>query len=114
MTLHAKVGLLKQHDVVTQESLRFARGRITRSQLQVVYAEQEIGDEAHTQRTNMTEQDSEASNARAEAAEQRAKILQVLLGSAWMDVKDLVESYEADRFEMAELWSRAHDIKARF
>nr|GEU98885.1 transposon Ty3-G Gag-Pol polyprotein [Tanacetum cinerariifolium] len=41
-TLHARVGLLEQHDVITQDSLRIARGRITRSQLRAVYAEQEV------------------------------------------------------------------------
>ncbi|GJX82319.1 hypothetical protein Tco_0331800 [Tanacetum coccineum] len=42
MTLHARVGLLEQHDVVTRESLRIARGRITRSQLRAEYVEQEV------------------------------------------------------------------------
>ncbi|GKD65060.1 hypothetical protein Tco_1307168, partial [Tanacetum coccineum] len=39
MTLRVRVGSLEQHDVVTQESLRIARGRITRLQLRVEYAE---------------------------------------------------------------------------
>nr|GEW24313.1 hypothetical protein [Tanacetum cinerariifolium] len=51
-------------------------------------------------------QDIKASRARAEAAEQRAETLEVSLGSAQMDVRDLIESHEADRFEMAELRSR--------
>ncbi|GKD97839.1 hypothetical protein Tco_1381736, partial [Tanacetum coccineum] len=33
---------------------------------------------------------------------------------ARMDVRDLIESREADMFEMAELRSRGQDIKARF
>ncbi|GJV56168.1 hypothetical protein Tco_1457173, partial [Tanacetum coccineum] len=99
MTLRARVGLLKQHNAVTRDSLRIARGRITRSKLRVVYADQE---------------DSEASRARAEAAEHQAKTLHVSLGAARMDVRDLIESCEADRFEMAELRSRAQDIEASF
>ncbi|GKD90400.1 hypothetical protein Tco_1365907, partial [Tanacetum coccineum] len=39
MTLRARVGLLEQHDVVTRDSLRIARGRITRSELRAVYAD---------------------------------------------------------------------------
>ncbi|GJS67235.1 hypothetical protein Tco_0681799, partial [Tanacetum coccineum] len=69
---------------------------------------------ARTQRTDMTEQDIEVSRARAEAAEQRVETLQVSLGAAWMNVRDLIESREADMFEMAELQSRAHDIEAGF
>ncbi|GKG19143.1 hypothetical protein Tco_0376242, partial [Tanacetum coccineum] len=42
MTPRARVGSLKQHDVVTRESLRITRGRLTRSQLRVEYAEQEV------------------------------------------------------------------------
>nr|GEX41938.1 hypothetical protein [Tanacetum cinerariifolium] len=42
MTLHPRVGLLKQHDMVTRDSLRIARGRITRSQLRAIYAQQEV------------------------------------------------------------------------
>ncbi|GJU00468.1 hypothetical protein Tco_1110806 [Tanacetum coccineum] len=42
MTLRARVGSSEQHDVVTRESLRIARGRITRSQLRVEYAKQEV------------------------------------------------------------------------
>ncbi|GJV54688.1 hypothetical protein Tco_1455693 [Tanacetum coccineum] len=41
MTLRVRVRSLEQHDVVTRESLRIARGRITWSQLRVEYAEQE-------------------------------------------------------------------------
>nr|GEW38161.1 hypothetical protein [Tanacetum cinerariifolium] len=64
MTLRARVGLLEQHDVVTRDSLRIARGRITRA--------------------------------------------------TRMDIKDSIESREADRFEMDELRSRVQDIKASF
>ncbi|GJR37350.1 hypothetical protein Tco_1213034 [Tanacetum coccineum] len=39
MTLRAKVGSLKQHDVVTRESLRITRGGFTRSQLRAEYVE---------------------------------------------------------------------------
>ncbi|GJZ36231.1 hypothetical protein Tco_0582048 [Tanacetum coccineum] len=42
MTLRAKVRLLKQHNVVTQELLRIARGMITWSQLRAEYAEQKV------------------------------------------------------------------------
>ncbi|GJX99797.1 hypothetical protein Tco_0356816 [Tanacetum coccineum] len=42
MTLHARVRLLEQHDVVTRDLLRITRGRITWSQLRVVYAKQEV------------------------------------------------------------------------
>ncbi|GKE57104.1 hypothetical protein Tco_1496289, partial [Tanacetum coccineum] len=54
------------------------------------------------------------SHVRTEAAEQRAETLQVSLGAARMNIRDLIESREADRFEMAELQSRAHDIEAGF
>ncbi|GJR64175.1 hypothetical protein Tco_0010240 [Tanacetum coccineum] len=124
MTLHARVGLFEQHDVVTQDPLRIASGRITWSELRAVYAEQEsrleqshdrqTRDGARTQMTDMTEQDSKALHARSEAAEQQAETLQVSLGAARMDVIDLIESCEADRFEMAKLRSRAHDIEASF
>ncbi|GJS82051.1 hypothetical protein Tco_0748592, partial [Tanacetum coccineum] len=67
------------------------------------------GDEACTQRTDMTEQESEASRARAVTAEHRSEI-QVSLGASRMEVRDLIESREVDRFEMAELQSRAQDI----
>ncbi|GJZ30562.1 hypothetical protein Tco_0575609, partial [Tanacetum coccineum] len=69
--------------------------------------ERQTGDRAHTQRNDMTEQDIEASRTRAEAATQQAETLKVSLGAARMDVKDLIESREADRFEMAKLQSRA-------
>ncbi|GJV32242.1 hypothetical protein Tco_1392642 [Tanacetum coccineum] len=97
MTFHARVRLLEQHDVVTRDSPRIKRGRITRSQLRVVYAEQE---------------DVESLRARAETIEQRAGTLHVSLGAARMDVRNLIESREADRLKMAELRSRAHDIEA--
>ncbi|GKC82933.1 hypothetical protein Tco_1138650 [Tanacetum coccineum] len=74
--------------------------------------ERQTGDGA--QRTDMTTHDIEALHARAEAAEQRAKTLHVSLGAARMDVKDLIESCEAERLEMAEIWSRAQDIEAIF
>ncbi|GJV45510.1 hypothetical protein Tco_1430046 [Tanacetum coccineum] len=41
VTLRARVELLEQHDMVTQDSLRIDMGRITRLQLQAVYAEYE-------------------------------------------------------------------------
>ncbi|GKE42161.1 hypothetical protein Tco_1469445, partial [Tanacetum coccineum] len=71
------------------------------------------GDEARTQRTDMTEQESEASHARAATAEHRSET-QVSLGASRMEVRDLIESREVDRFEMAELQSRAQDIEASF
>ncbi|GJW35674.1 hypothetical protein Tco_0058594 [Tanacetum coccineum] len=111
MALRAKVGLLEQHDVVNRDSLRIARRRITRLELRAVYAEQEshvrqTGDEARTQRTDITEQDIEASRAKVEVVEQRVETLQVSLRAARMDVRYLIESREADRFEMAELRSK--------
>ncbi|GKF42467.1 hypothetical protein Tco_0125809, partial [Tanacetum coccineum] len=42
MTPLARVGSLEQHDMVTRESLRITRGRLTRSQLRAEYAEQEV------------------------------------------------------------------------
>ncbi|GJV03321.1 reverse transcriptase domain-containing protein [Tanacetum coccineum] len=45
----------------------------------------------------MTEHDIENLRARVEAAEQRAETLHVLLGAARTDVRDLIESREADR-----------------
>ncbi|GJV45037.1 hypothetical protein Tco_1429573 [Tanacetum coccineum] len=80
MTLRARVGLLKKHDVVTRESLRIARGKITQLHLQEEYVKQE---------------DIEASHVRTEAAEQRAETLHVSLGAARMDVRDLIDSCEA-------------------
>ncbi|GKF01184.1 hypothetical protein Tco_0028107, partial [Tanacetum coccineum] len=97
--LCARVGLLKKHDVVTRESLRIVRGKITWLQLQEKYVKQE---------------DIEASHVRTEAAEQRAETLHVSLGAARMDVRDLIESHEAHWFEMAELRSRAQDIETSF
>ncbi|GKC54850.1 hypothetical protein Tco_1077595 [Tanacetum coccineum] len=55
MTLRARVGLLDQHDVVTRESLKIARGRITRSQLRAKYAEQEVRELHEFQVTNRFE-----------------------------------------------------------
>ncbi|GKE70688.1 reverse transcriptase domain-containing protein, partial [Tanacetum coccineum] len=42
MTLRAKFGSIEQHDVITRESLRITRGRLTRSHLRAEYAEQEV------------------------------------------------------------------------
>ncbi|GKA88939.1 hypothetical protein Tco_0810751 [Tanacetum coccineum] len=42
VTLRAKVESMEQHDVVTRDSLRIARGRIIQLQLRAVYAEQEV------------------------------------------------------------------------
>nr|GEU34537.1 hypothetical protein [Tanacetum cinerariifolium] len=63
MTLRARVGSLEQHDVVTRESLRIARARITWSQLRVEYAEQEVKELREfrvTNRFEMTELRSRA------------------------------------------------------
>ncbi|GJW47339.1 hypothetical protein Tco_0078985 [Tanacetum coccineum] len=113
MTLRARVGSLEQHDIVTRDSLRIARGRMTQSQLRAEYAEQEsherqTGDGAR--RTDMTACDIEALRARVEAAEQRAETLQVSPGAARIDVRDLIESREAERLKLAELRNKAHDI----
>ncbi|GJW18236.1 hypothetical protein Tco_0025672 [Tanacetum coccineum] len=120
--VRARVGLLEQHDVVTQDSLRIARGGSHELRSRAEYAESHLEqshdrqarDRARTQRTDMIEQDIEASRARVEAAEQRAKTLQVSLGAARIDVRDLIESREADRLEMAELQSQAQNIEASF
>nr|GEV65200.1 reverse transcriptase domain-containing protein [Tanacetum cinerariifolium]GEW84283.1 reverse transcriptase domain-containing protein [Tanacetum cinerariifolium]GEW85471.1 reverse transcriptase domain-containing protein [Tanacetum cinerariifolium] len=132
MILRAIVGLLEQHNVVTRDSLRIVRGRITWSELRAVYAEQEVrelrefmmanelkiielrsraelsehytGDEARTQRTDMTEQDSEASCTRAMVAEHRAEILHVSLGAAWMD-----EGKVANNASKKRKWEGYHD-----
>ncbi|GKC27257.1 hypothetical protein Tco_1034551 [Tanacetum coccineum] len=75
----------------------------------------EAGSHGHSFEQSMLSRSSESYRSfRAEAAEQRVKTLQVSLGAARMNVRDLIESREADRFEMAELRSRAHDIEAGF
>nr|GEY59444.1 hypothetical protein [Tanacetum cinerariifolium] len=110
MTLRARVRSLEQHDLVTLESLKITRGRITWSQLRAKYAEQESHDrktEDGACRADMTERDIKTLRGGAEATEQRAETLQVSLGAARMDVRDLIVSREADRFEMAELQSQA-------
>ncbi|GKD59625.1 hypothetical protein Tco_1297134, partial [Tanacetum coccineum] len=99
-------------DVVTRDSLRITRGRITWLQLRAVYAEQETRDEVRTQRAMMTKQVVEALCARDEAIEKRAEALHISLGAAQMDVTNLMESCRADRLETTELRSRAQDIEA--
>ncbi|GKE37480.1 hypothetical protein Tco_1460885 [Tanacetum coccineum] len=42
MTLRVKFGSIEQNDVITRESLRITRGRLTRSHLRAEYAEQEV------------------------------------------------------------------------
>ncbi|GKA45053.1 hypothetical protein Tco_0737849 [Tanacetum coccineum] len=76
--------------------------------------ERQTRDGVRTQRTKMIEQDIETLCARAEATEQRAKTLQVSLGAAHVDIRDLIESRRDDKLEMAELRSRAQDIEASF
>nr|GEW18094.1 reverse transcriptase domain-containing protein [Tanacetum cinerariifolium] len=61
----------------------------------------------------MTGQDVEAPHTRVEAAKQRAEALHASLGAAQIDIAYLRESCRSDRLEMAELQSRAQDIKAR-
>ncbi|GJU83535.1 hypothetical protein Tco_1285900 [Tanacetum coccineum] len=114
-----------------------ARGKITRLQLRVVYAEHESREirefwvtdrleiivfcsraeytencleQTHerqivveAQRTNMIVHDMKALGARDKAVEQQAKTLQVSQGAAQMGVKDLIESHEAKRLEIAKL-----------
>ncbi|GJW33002.1 hypothetical protein Tco_0053034 [Tanacetum coccineum] len=57
-----------------------------------------------------TLQDVESLRARAETIEQRAGTLHVSLGAARMDVRNLIESREADRLKKARGYasSRAH------
>ncbi|GKA09116.1 hypothetical protein Tco_0688447 [Tanacetum coccineum] len=74
--------------------------------------ERKTRDEAHM--TNMTEKYIETLRTGAETAEQRAETQQVSLGAAQIDVRDLIESRETDRLEMAELRSRGQDIEASF
>ncbi|GJY78541.1 hypothetical protein Tco_0484342 [Tanacetum coccineum] len=42
VTLRTRVGSLEQHDVVTRDSLRIFRGRITRLQLRAMFVKQEV------------------------------------------------------------------------
>ncbi|GJR74465.1 hypothetical protein Tco_0086830 [Tanacetum coccineum] len=81
-----EIELLEPHDVVTRDSFRNVRGRITRLQLRAVYIEQETRDGVRTQRATMTDQNIETLHARAEAAEQRAEALQASLRAAQMDI----------------------------
>ncbi|GKE78392.1 hypothetical protein Tco_1544512, partial [Tanacetum coccineum] len=60
------------------------------------------------------EHDIKTLRARVEAVEQRAETLQVSLGAAQTDIRDLIESREADRPEIVELCYRAQDIEASF
>ncbi|GJQ92205.1 hypothetical protein Tco_0003344 [Tanacetum coccineum] len=87
------------------------RSEYTKSCLKQIHKKQ-TGDEAR--RTDMTEQDIETLRARAEAVEQQDETLQVSLGAAQIDVRDLIESREANRLETAKLSSRAQDIEAGF
>ncbi|GJS64850.1 hypothetical protein Tco_0679414 [Tanacetum coccineum] len=61
----------------------------------------------------MTEQDVKALHARVEAAEQRAKAVQILVGSTQMNIIYLLEPRMVDGLKMAELRSRAQDIEAK-
>ncbi|GKB42541.1 hypothetical protein Tco_0887483 [Tanacetum coccineum] len=74
VALRVKVETLEQHNEVTRDLLKIAKGRITLLQLRAVAAEQ---------------QDVEALHARAEAVEQRAEALQASLRAAHMDMADL-------------------------
>ncbi|GKC60703.1 hypothetical protein Tco_1088301 [Tanacetum coccineum] len=103
VALRARVETLEQQDRVTRDSLRIARGRITRLQLRAVAAEQQATDLQDSQRAEMTGQDVEALDAWAEAIEQRAEALQISLGATQIDITDLLESRRDDRLEMAEL-----------
>ncbi|GJX62061.1 hypothetical protein Tco_0294961 [Tanacetum coccineum] len=122
MTLRARI----QAEYAEQEVRELRELRVTdRLEILELRSRAEYPESRHEQRhdrmtedgahkIDMTEQDIETLRARAEAAEQRAETLQVSLGVAQMDVRDLIESREADRFEMAELQSRAQDIKSPF
>ncbi|GJR19949.1 zinc knuckle CX2CX4HX4C containing protein, partial [Tanacetum coccineum] len=55
VTLRARVESLEQHDVVTRDSLRTAKGRITRLQVRAVYAEQEASELREFRVTNRLE-----------------------------------------------------------
>ncbi|GJZ64561.1 hypothetical protein Tco_0620982 [Tanacetum coccineum] len=118
VTLRARVETLEQHDEVTRDSLRIARGRITRLQLRAVATEQhvtELQDSQVTDRLEISElrsrveyaetrlDQSHALHARDKAAEQRAETLKTSLGATQMDITYLLESRRADRLEMVGL-----------
>ncbi|GKC45389.1 hypothetical protein Tco_1063111 [Tanacetum coccineum] len=63
MTLRTRVRSLEQHDVVTRESLRIAKGKFTLSQLQAEYAEQEVRELREFWVTNRFEMDELQSRA---------------------------------------------------
>ncbi|GKE69665.1 hypothetical protein Tco_1527737, partial [Tanacetum coccineum] len=118
MTLHARVGSMEQNDVEVRELREFwvtDRLEILELHSRAEYVEshfeqshnRHIRDRARIRRTDMTEQDIKASRARSEAIEQRVEILKVSLRAARMDVRDLIESREADRIEMVVLRSQA-------
>ncbi|GKE58530.1 hypothetical protein Tco_1497715 [Tanacetum coccineum] len=101
MTLRARVRVLEQHDLVTQDSLMIARGRIIQSQLQVVYAEYEVRELWEfrvTDRLEILELHSQAEYAEIRLEQSHDR--------------DLIESREAYRLEMAKLCSGAQDIEA--
>ncbi|GJV76657.1 hypothetical protein Tco_1508241 [Tanacetum coccineum] len=92
-----------------------------RARLRVEYAEQEVRELREfwvTDGLKISELHSRAeyaeSRLKAEATKQRVKTLQVSLGAPRIDVRDLIKSCEADRFEVAKLRSRAKDIEASF
>nr|GEX00778.1 hypothetical protein [Tanacetum cinerariifolium] len=76
MTFRARVGSLEEHNVVTQESLKIARGMITRSRLRAEYAEQEVRELQEFQVTDELEILELRGRAEAKAAEQPAETLQ--------------------------------------
>ncbi|GJV89610.1 hypothetical protein Tco_1533548 [Tanacetum coccineum] len=114
MTLHARI----RAEYAEQEVRELREFRVTdRLEILELHSQAEYPESRHEQRhdrmtkvrahkIDMTEQDIETLRARAEAAEQRAETLQVSLGVARMDVGDLIESREAERFEMAELQNK--------
>ncbi|GJW01906.1 hypothetical protein Tco_1560762 [Tanacetum coccineum] len=79
ITLHARVGLLEQHNVEVRELREF---RVT-DILEILELRS---------RAEYAESLLEQSHGRVEAAEQRAETLQVSLGGARADVRDLIES----------------------
>ncbi|GJW82075.1 hypothetical protein Tco_0146050 [Tanacetum coccineum] len=120
------------HDVITRDSLRTARGRITRLQLRAVYAEQEALElwefrvtdrlkilqlrslakyvEARLEKSHEWQTGDGVRTQRTEMIEQDIKILHARAEAA----EDLIESRRDDKLEMAELRSRAQDIEASF
>ncbi|GJW31203.1 zinc finger, CCHC-type containing protein [Tanacetum coccineum] len=76
MTLLTRVGSLEQHDVVTRESLRIVKGRITRSPLRAKYANSKTLF-CNTAKQDVRELREFQVTERFEMAELRSRVLQI-------------------------------------